>query len=92
MEEMGGFDGGRVAGMVDIAVDRDNNVFVLTMQGEKPNVGGSDSIYKIDKNGKTTEAVHICPGRDPESIDVDPNGNIWFGSTLGVFKATPKAP
>ena len=92
LQEIARLDSGRVAGMVDIAVDRDNNVFVLTMQGEKPNVGGSDSIYKIDKNGKTTEAVHICPGRDPESIDVDPNGNIWFGSTLGVFKATPKAP
>ena len=92
LREITRLDSGRIAGMVDIAVDRDNNVFVLTMQGERPNVGGSDSIYKIDKDGKTTEAVHICPGRDPESIDVDPNGNIWFGSTLGVFKATPKAP
>src|SRR3989344_4068206 len=92
LREIARLDSGRVAGMVDIAVDRDNNIFVLTMQGDKPNVGGSDSIYKIDKNNKVTEAVYICPGIDPESIDVDSAGNIWFGSTLGVFKATPKAP
>jgi len=91
LREIARLDSGRVAGMVDIAVGPDNSVFVLTMRGERPNVGGSDSIYKIDKDNKTTEAVYICPGRDPESIDVDPAGNIWFGSTLGVFKATPKA-
>ncbi|OGY43524.1 MAG: hypothetical protein A2731_03790 [Candidatus Buchananbacteria bacterium RIFCSPHIGHO2_01_FULL_39_8] len=90
LKEVARLDSGRVAGMVDIAVGPNNSVFVLTMQGEIPNVGGSDSIYKIDKDNKTTEAVYICPGRDPESIDVDPTGNIWFGSTLGVFKATPK--
>lgn len=52
-----------------------------------PNVGGSDSIYEIDNDTKVTEAVYVCPGRDPESIDVDSAGNIWFGSTLGVFRA-----
>jgi len=90
LKEIARLDSGRVAGMVDIAVSPDNNIFVLTMRGDKPNVGGSDSIYKIDNNNTVTEAVHICPGRDPESIDVDSGGNIWFGSTLGVFKAAPK--
>ena len=90
LKEIARLDSGRVAGMVDIAVGPDNSVFVLTMRGEIPNVGGSDSIYKIGKNNEIAEAVHICPGRDPESIDVDSVGNIWFGSTLGVFKATPK--
>ncbi len=88
LKEIARLDSGRVAGMVDIAVSPDNNIFVLTMQGDKPNVGGSDSIYKIDTDNRITEAIHICVGRDPESIDVDSEGNIWFGSTLGIFRAT----
>jgi len=87
LKEIAHLDSGRVAGMVDIAVGPDNSVFVLSMQGEIPNVGGSDSIYKIDKNNEVTEVVYICPGRDPESIDIDSAGNIWFSSTLGIFKA-----
>lgn len=85
LREIARLDSGRVAGMVDIAVGPDNSVFVLTMQGES-NLG-SDSIYKIDKDNKVTEVVDACLGHDPESIDVDSAGNIWFGSTLGVFKA-----
>ena len=87
LKEIAHLDSGRVAGMVDIAVGPDNSVFVLSMQGEIPNVGGSDSIYKIDKNNEVTEVVYIYPGRDPESIDIDSAGNIWFSSTLGIFKA-----
>lgn len=87
LREIARLDSGRVAGMVDIAVGPDNSVFVLTMQGESNY--GSDSIYKIDGKNKVTEAVDTCLGRDPESIDVDPAGNIWFGSTLGVFKVEP---
>jgi DNA-binding beta-propeller fold protein YncE len=87
LREIARLDSNRVAGMVDIAIGPDNSVFVLNMQGESN--FGSDSIYKIDKNNEVTEVVDICLGRDPESIDVDSSGNIWFGSTLGVFQAKP---
>jgi len=87
LREIARLDSSRIAGMVDIAVGSNNDLFVLTMQGE---TGGPDSIYRIDQDGKTSEAVHICAGRDPKSIDVDPSGNIWFSTTLGVFKAIPK--
>jgi len=88
LREIARLDSDRISGMVDIAVGSDNSIFVLIMQGESN--FGSDSIYKIDENNEVTEAVDACLGRDPESIDVDSAGNIWFGSTLGVFKATPK--
>jgi len=88
LREIARFDSGRISGMVDIAVGSDSSIFVLIMRGESNS--GSDSIYKIDENNEVTEAVDACLGRDPESIDVDSEGHIWFGSTLGVFKATPK--
>jgi len=88
LREIARLDSGRISGMVDIAVGSDNSIFVLIMQGEEN--FGSDSIYKIDKDNKVTEVVDACLGHDPESIDVDSAGNIWFGSTLGVFKAIPK--
>jgi hypothetical protein len=88
LREIVRLDSSRIAGMVDIAVGPNDDIFVLTMQGE---TGGPDPIYRIDQGGKASEAVHICAGRDPKGIDVDSAGNIWFGSTLGVFKATPKA-
>lgn len=88
LKEIIRLDSPRIAGMVDIVASSDNKIFVLTNRGEA--IGGSDSIYQIDENNKATEAIYICNGRDPKSIDIDPAGNIWFSATLGVFKATPK--
>ncbi len=84
LKEITRLDSSRIAGMVDISVGPKNDIFVLTPRGK---TGDPDSIYHIDQNGKVSEAVQICAGRDPKSIDVDPSGNIWFGSTLGVFRA-----
>jgi streptogramin lyase len=86
LKEIARLDSPRVAGLVDIAVSPDNKVFVLTNQGEA--MGGSDSIYRIDENNKAAEAIHICNGHDPQSIDIDSAGNIWFSTTIGIFKAT----
>lgn len=86
LKEIARLDSPRIAGMVDIAVSSDNKVFVLTNQGEA--MGGSDSIYRIDENNKVAETIYICTGRDPKSIDIDSVGNIWFSTTIGIFKAT----
>ncbi len=86
LKEIIRLDSPRIAGMVDIVASSDNKVFVLTNRGEA--MGGSDSIYRIDENNKATEAIYICTGRDPKSIDIDPAGNIWFSATIGIFKAT----
>ncbi|MFA4872074.1 MAG: hypothetical protein WC610_03410 [Patescibacteria group bacterium] len=88
LKEIARLDSPRIAGMVDIAVSSDNKVFVLTNQGDA--MSGSDSIYQINENNKAAEAIYICTGRDPQSIDIDPAGNIWFSTTIGIFKATSK--
>jgi len=41
-------------------------------------------------NGTKPTAIRKKPintGHDPESIDVDPNGNVWITTTKGIFKA-----
>ncbi|MCK4306197.1 MAG: hypothetical protein KAY24_18295, partial [Candidatus Eisenbacteria sp.] len=82
--EIANLDSQRIAGMVDIAVGPEGNVFVLVVQGE---TGGPDPIFRIDLNGNVSKTVNIQAGRDPKSIDIDPSGAIWFGTTLGVFRA-----
>lgn len=79
-------DSERIAGMVDIAVGPNNSeVFVLTVQ--KIDGVFFDPIYRVDENGTVSEFIRICAGRDPKSIDVDPAGNVWFSTMLGVFRA-----
>ena len=80
-------DSGRVGGMVDIAVAPAGDIFVLTVQG---NTGGSDVIYRIDKNNNSaTKFVDVCGGNDPMSIDVDPtSGDLWICTTQGVFRVS----
>jgi streptogramin lyase len=75
--------------MVDISVDMDNNVFVLVLLGEMGDAGGGEAIYRIDNDMEISKIVKIRGGRDPKSIDVDSDGNIWFSTTVGVFRATP---
>ncbi|MBI2874263.1 MAG: hypothetical protein HYY09_04195 [Firmicutes bacterium] len=81
-------DSKRIGGMVDIAVDPRGDVFVLTTQGD---TGGPDEILRIDRNLQVSRAVHVCAGRDPQSIDVDPSAGIWFTTMFGIFRATPAA-
>ncbi|KPJ57044.1 hypothetical protein AMJ49_02710 [Parcubacteria bacterium DG_74_2] len=88
LKEIARLDSPRIAGLVDIAVSPDNKVFVLTNQGHA--IGGSDPIYQIDENNETREVIHICNGHDPQSIDIDSAGNIWFSTTIGIFKASKK--
>ena len=48
----------------------------------------SDSVYRIDNvNNIATEFIRCDTGNDPESIDVDPNGNVWISTTRGIFRA-----
>ncbi len=89
--EIANFDSERIAGMVDISVDMDNNVFVLICL-QKTGDGGPiyrEAIYRIDNDMEISKIVEIRAGRDPQSIDVDSDGNIWFSTTVGVFRATP---
>ena len=88
--EIANFDSGRVGGQVDISVDMDNNVFVLICLGKTGDpVSWGEAIYRIDNDMEISKIVEIRAGRDPKSIDVDSDGNIWFCTTVGVFRATP---
>ena len=46
-------------------------------------------IYRISNDTEISMFMEISGGRDPKSIDVDSNGNIWFGTTVGVFRIVP---
>ncbi len=89
--EIANFDSGRIGGMVDISVDIDHNVYVLICLGktEDGEVIYRDAIYRIDNDMEISKIVEIRGGRDPKSIDVDSDGNIWLPTTVGVFRATP---
>jgi len=49
---------------------------------------GADLCSRILK--ASPWAVRVEAGRDPRSIDVGPDGVIWFGTTLGVFCTVPE--
>jgi len=87
--EIASFDSGRTCGMVDISVDMDNNVYVYVCLENTEDRTGSEAIFRIDNDMEISKIVEIRGGRDPQSIDVDSDGNIWFCTTVGVFRATP---
>jgi len=84
--EIANLDCRRVAGMVDVAVDEEGIVYALCVTGD---TGSGDWIFRIVPGEDPVEVVCIDGGRDPRSIDVGPDGTIWFGTTLGVFRAYP---
>ncbi len=61
----------------------DNNVYVLICLGT---TGDGEAIYRIGNDMQISKIVEIRAGRDPQSIDVDSGGNIWFSTTVGVFR------
>ena len=79
--EVANLDSGRPYGMVDIAIGPDNELFVLTVQED------AEIIYRISQDNDVSEFIVMGMGRDPQSIDVDPDGNVWFCTTVGVFRA-----
>ncbi|MFC1902496.1 hypothetical protein ACFLX4_00290 [Chloroflexota bacterium] len=80
--QVASMDCNRTGGMVDISFGLDNDLFVLALQDD------SERIYHIDQNNTVSGLLTINPGRDPKSIDVDPEGNVWFCTTVGVFRVT----
>ncbi|MBA7561438.1 hypothetical protein ES708_03076 [subsurface metagenome] len=83
LTEIANFDCERVGGMVDIAMDNNNNIFVLVCLGK---TGVGEAIYRIGNNMEISKLIEIRGGRDPESIDVDSEGNVWFCTAVGVFR------
>ena len=81
LTKVANLDSSRPYGMVDIAIGSDNDIYVLTCQED------SEVIYRLDKNNTLSEFIIIGTGRDPKSIDVDPAGNLWFCTAVGVFRA-----
>ena len=77
-------DSKRIAGMVDISIGPENEVYVLTCQ---QNSRLTEIIYRISNKNEISEFLEISAGRDPKSLDVDLNGNVWFCTTVGVFCA-----
>lgn len=74
----------RIGGIVDIAFGSENEIYTMINKG--PTAKGGTSIYKITSDGKMTEIINVAPGRDPKSLDVDAAGNVWFSTTVGVFR------
>lgn len=84
LTEIANLDSNRIAGIVDIAISPDNEIYVLNVQDGLDNII-RDTIFRIDENNNVTPFVEICGGHDPESIDVDANGDLWFTTTTGFF-------
>jgi len=80
LTEITALDSGRICGMVDVAAGPEGDIFVLS--GHE----GYDAIHHIDSNNEMSDFLSFDAGRDLKSIDVDPQGNLWFCSTLGVFR------
>jgi streptogramin lyase len=74
-------DSSRTSGMEDITVGPDDDIYVLTAQMS------NEVIYRIDQNNKVSKFIAIATGRDPKSIDMDCYGNLWFCTTVGIFRA-----
>lgn len=73
-------DSNRTGGMIDIAVDPQNNMFILSPQEN------SEVIYRIDQSNTLSRHLVFKSGRDPNALDVDFDGNVWFCTTIGVFR------
>jgi Tfp pilus assembly protein PilF len=82
LTEVAALDSGRIGGMVDIAAGPEGDIFVKSPHE------GYDGIHHIDRNNNLSEILLFHPGRDLKSIDVDPKGNVWFCSTLGIFRVS----
>jgi hypothetical protein len=78
--EVANLDSDRIAGMVDIAIGEDKDIYVLNVQNH------GDPISRIDIEGNVHPFVNICGGHDPKSIDVAANGDVWFSTTTGIFR------
>jgi len=78
--QVANLDSERICGMVDIAVGPDNDLYVLTIHE------GFEGIHRIDQNNTVSKFITFNAGRDPKSIDVDPSGNVWFCTTIGIFR------
>ena len=74
------FDSKCPDGMVDVAVGPDNNIYAMTAQFT------SGIVYRINTSNKASKFLVYENGRDPKSIDVDPAGNLWIGTTVGIFR------
>jgi len=86
--EIANLDSDRIAGLVDIAIAPNNDIYVLNVQGGINFY--ADPIYRIDENNIVHPFVDICGGHDPKSIDVDLKGNLWFSTTTGIFQVVPQ--
>ncbi len=84
--EVANLDCGRTGGINDIAVGPGGRVYVLAVTGE---TGDDDAIFRVEAGENPIETVWIAAGQDPRSIDVGADGTVWFGTTLGVFCASP---
>ena len=84
LTEVANFDSKRIAGMVDVTVAHDNSIYILALDPEP--TGSGEVIYRISNDMEISTFLEIHSGRDPQSIDIDPNGNLWFGTTVGIFR------
>ncbi|MFC1991089.1 hypothetical protein ACFLU9_02950, partial [Chloroflexota bacterium] len=85
--QVANIDSTRTGGMVDIAISPNNDVFVLTVHIEEGHY--KEIIFHISNNNEISRFIEISAGRDPKSIDVDSKGNVWFCTTVGVFRVVP---
>lgn len=85
--EIANYDSNRVGGMVDLKIAADNTIYVLTCQGS---TGGPDVIYRIDSENNSNKFVEVKAGNDPKSVAVDSSGRLYFSTTKGIYRVSPK--
>lgn len=84
MTQVANLESDTTGGFVDITVSPQGDVFIL--QAQSATIGAM--IYRITKNNEVLKFLQLRGGIDPKSIDVDSGGNVWFCTTVGVFRAT----
>jgi len=85
LTQVANLDSERIGGMVDVAVGPEDDVFVLTCHRGREDF--REEIHRIDQSNTVSKFMVFSAGNDPKSIDVDPAGNLWFCTTVGVFWA-----
>jgi hypothetical protein len=60
-------------------------LFLFSHPSQKDSDRFCETVYLIDNDGNISEFLQMRTGRDPKGMDMDINGNVWLGTTVGLF-------